>query len=254
MRIGDGNLDRSGRPQIGVLSAFVDINAAQVALLSAQPRWTTTVGLSIHATGRHASGSLLAEAQLVRNGWNLVVVRAEVFDGDDADVDALLDDAIERPAGDAGRTRVASALLTFGRIPAEASVSSAGFDPSSSPIRSRLDSIVPPRPGTLIERMDARMVSPGNLTMEPSGYVTNSFGTVTGGVYGMLFQATAESAATDLVATDVEVQFLSQSKSGPVTVTACPVRVGAASAMFDLESRVGERVLAVGAVTLGQVE
>lgn len=241
-----GKVDDGGRPAIGFLAAFIDVNAAQAALLAVRPKWTATSGLAVHLTGARAERSVLCESNIVRVGSNLVVVRASVYDGEGDDVDALLDDGLGNEPGAHDRARIASALLTFARIPGEASVVSTTFDASSISERHRMEGATAPRSGTLLQRMGATVVSSGVVTLEPSGYVNNSFGTVTGGVYGVLFGAAVESLAPGQVATDVEVQYLSQTKVGPVVTTAAVVRDDGDHTVCDLEARVGDKVLATG--------
>ncbi|MCU1386913.1 MAG: hypothetical protein JWL72_251 [Ilumatobacteraceae bacterium] len=244
-------LDRTGRPAVGFLSALVDINAAQVALLASQPRWTATTALTLHASGRAASGTLVSDAQLVRIGSNLIVVRTSVHDGGSTNPDELLD-ALATDGDCTAMPRIAAAVLTFGRIPAEASVASATYDPSTSPARSRLESSAAPRFERLAYRLGTRVTAPGMIEMQPSAYTRNSFGTVFGGAYGMLFQAAGESLDPGLVATDLEVQYLSQTEAGPVVVRAEVVRDDQHGVVCEVAAMVGAKTLSIGSVTLAR--
>lgn len=244
-----GKLDTAGRPAIGFLAALIDLNAAQAALLAVHPKWTATSGLSVHLSGAGAMRSVLSESTIVRVGSNLVVVRTSVYDGNGADVDALLDDAVRREQGSHDRARIASALLTFVRIPGEASQVSARFDPAAVSERNRMNAPAAPRTGSIVDRIGGRVLAPGSVTVEPSEYVNNSFGTINGGVYGVLFAAATESLSPGLVTTDIEVQYLSQTKVGPVVTTAVPVRDVGGVIICNVEARLGDKVLATGTAT-----
>ncbi len=244
-----GKLDNTGQPAIGFLAALIDLNAAQAALLAVHPKWTATSGLSVHLSGAGATRSVLSESTVVRVGSNLVVVRTSVYDGNGDDADALLDDAVRREPGSHERARIASALLTFVRIPGEASRVSATFDPAAVSHRNRMGAPAEPRAGAIMDRIGGSVLAPGMVSVEPSEYVNNSFATINGGVYGVLFAAAIESLSPGLVTTDIEVQFLSQTKVGPVVTTALPVRDVGGVIVCELEARVADKVLATGTAT-----
>ena len=252
-RLDATKLDRTGRPAVGFLSALVDINAAQVALLASQPRWTATAALALHSSGRTAAGTLVSDARLVRIGSTLIVVRASVHDASGADPDEVLDAMSDDVDVDvSAMPRIASAVLTFARIPAEASVASATYDPSTSPARSRLESSCAARPDPLADRLGTVVTGPGTIEMHPAAYTRNSFGTVFGGAYGMLFQAAGESLGPDLVATDLDVQYLSQTEAGPVVVHAEVVRDDQHRVVCDVAAVVGSKTLSIGSITLAR--
>ncbi|MCD9623969.1 hypothetical protein [Rhabdothermincola salaria] len=128
----------------------------------------------------------------------------------------------ETGAGDGVPTRVATGLLTFARIPRSASASAGSFDPAALVGQHR--SMEPPEPvvGTLLERIGVEVVdaSRGVVEIAHHDYVRNSFGTINGGVLGAVFQAAAEAMCPGLVATDVQIHYLSQVRTGPARTSA----------------------------------
>jgi acyl-coenzyme A thioesterase PaaI-like protein len=69
----------------------------------------------------------------------------------------------------------------------------------------------------MLDRIGVTVVDPGTgvVEIERSDYVRNSFGTINGGVLGAVFQAAAEAMRPGLVATDLQVHYLSQVQAGP---------------------------------------
>jgi acyl-coenzyme A thioesterase PaaI-like protein len=226
----------AGAAGLGFIAAVVDVAAANVALFASHPHWNATANLSITGTGWLREGPMAAESQLVRAGSNTVVVASEVRDGN----------------GD----RVATSLLAFARIPRSASASAADFDPAALiGQQRRMESTVPPAPIPLLDRVGLKLVDAASGTVEiPNGdYVINSFGTINGGVLGVLFQAAAEAAMPGLVATDLQINYLRQARSGPARTVLGVLRHTAdhaVCAVDAVDAGDGDRLLARATVTL----
>jgi acyl-coenzyme A thioesterase PaaI-like protein len=205
----------AGAASLGFLVAVVDTNAAPLALVAGRPDWTATADLALDATGWLTEGPVLVDSRLERAGSNIVVITTQLFDGRGVDtLDAL---ARDEPAR-CEPTSVARGVLTFARIPARASVAAGRFDPAALiGQRREVGPGAPPAPEPLMERIGLRVVDAarGIVELHNSDYVRNSFGTINGGVFGLVFQGAAEAAAPGLVATDVHIHYLAQAKTGP---------------------------------------
>jgi uncharacterized protein (TIGR00369 family) len=226
----------AGTAGVGFVAAVVDVSAANVALIASHPTWTATADLSITGTGWLREGPMVVESQLVRVGSNTVVVSSEVRDG--------------------SGSRVATSLIAFARIPRSASASAADFDPASLVGQQRrMEPTVPPAPIPLLDRVGLKVIDAANGTVEipHDDYVTNSFGTINGGVLGVLFQAAAEAAVPDMVATDLQIHYLRQARSGPARTVLTVLRRGtdhAVCAVDAVDAGDADRLLSRATVTL----
>ena len=240
----------AGAASIGFLAALFDTNAGLMALIAGRPKWTATLDLGLHATGWLTEGPAVLEGRLVRAGSNIVVIGADVYDGCGVgDLDEL--------AGDTGRRpHVASGIATFTRIPARASAASGSLDPLGLVgTRRNLGPVVAPDPVPLGERIGLRVIDAANGVVELHNhpYVQNSFGAINGGVLGMVFQAAAEGAVAGMVATDLQVHYLSQAKVGPARTSLDVLRRTADHAVCAIravDAGNDDVVLALATVTL----
>ena len=212
----DGVRNAGGSVALGQLAALVDIAAAPVALIAGSPDWTATQDMSLHATGWLTEGPVVVDARLVRAGRNTVVVGVDVHDARGTDDLEALREAIDDESSGAP-VRAATGLLTFARIPRSASASAGSFDPAALVGQHR--TMEPPEPVVrpLLERIGVEVIDAGAGVVEIAhhDYVRNSFGTINGGVLGAVFQAAAEAVRPALVATDVQIHYLSQVRTGP---------------------------------------
>jgi acyl-coenzyme A thioesterase PaaI-like protein len=260
----DGMRNAAGAAALGMLATLVDIAAAPVALIAGAPDWTATQDMALHATGWLTEGPAVATAQLVRAGQNTVVVSVAVHDGrGTSDLDELAA-ALEGPAGagdeadevdGSGPRRVAKGLLTFARIPRSASASANVFKPEELVGQRRSMSPLQPPEGTMFERIGVEVVdaAAGVVEIHRSDYVRNSFGTINGGVLGAVFQAAAEATRPELVATDVQIHYLSQVKVGPARTTAEVSRDAAGHSVVTVtavDAGNDDTILALATVTL----
>jgi acyl-coenzyme A thioesterase PaaI-like protein len=256
---------RSGEAALGFLAALVDVNAAMVALIAAHPDWAATADLTLHATGPLTTGPAVVDSRLVRAGSNIVVVGADVYDAAGLDVDVALTTPVLAPETVVYTTtsgarmqgsmrRAATGLLTFARIPRKASVSN-GIDPASViGVRRRLS----PPPGPAAGSLGLRVVDgpAGVVELDATPYVSNSFGTINGGVLGMVFQAAAEAALPGLVATDLHIHYLAQAKAGPARTAASVLRRSgdhAVCAVEAVDAGNGDRLLALASLGLQRI-
>lgn len=179
---------------------------------------------------------MVVESSLVRAGSNTVIVGSDVRDG----------------AG----SQVATSLIAFARIPRSASASSGDFDPASLVgEKRRMAPTHPPAPIPLLDRVGLKVVDAAAGTVEiPKGdYVINSFGTINGGVLGVLFQAAAEAAVPHMAATDLQIHYLRQARHGPARTVLTVLREAAdhaVCAVDAVDAGDNDRLLSRATVTL----
>ena len=197
-----------GAVQVGALVTLVDIACARVAFNAADPHWIATADLSLVSGTPVAEGEVTAEARLVRAGSKLIAI----------DIDL-------HGAG--------TAAASFVRIPRAASRIERALPRLGERTRMELLRGVPTRPVT--ERMGLRAAH-GGVELDRTEYVRNSFGTINGGVLGFLVAAAAEDV-TGLVAGDVVLRYLGQTKVGPAHAAATVVRSADDHAVCDVHVR-----------------
>jgi acyl-coenzyme A thioesterase PaaI-like protein len=233
----------AGAAGLGLIVALTDVSGATVSLGVASPDWPATADLAYQAIGPITEGPALAEARLVRRGSKTIVVEVDVFDGLGSE-----DTAGARPAG--------AGLMTFGRLPGSASAIT--IDPkqnmgrsSASRPDSHLSAPVLDEIGLLV--IDA---ASGQVELAKSDYVRNSFGTINGGVMGMVMQGAAEAACArfgPFVATDAQIHYLAQTKAGPLRTTTRVLRAGndhAVCRIRAVDAGNDDLVVAMATVTL----
>lgn len=208
MPVTDACLDAGGRVAVGALVTLVDVACARVAFHAADPHWIATADLSVVSAERPRAGVVVAEARLARAGSKLIAVEVDLHG-----------------AG--------MGMVSFVRIPR-----------SASQVDERPRPTVGERMGTpllsdpvdsIVERMGLRPVD-GGVELDSTEFVSNSFGTINGGVLGFAVSAAAE-AMTGQVAADVHLRYLGQTKVGPARALATVVRAGADHAVCDVTVR-----------------
>ena len=204
--VSDHVRNASGAAGLGLLVALTDVSGATVAMAAASPDWPATADLAYQAIGPIMEGPALAEARLVRRGSKTIVVEVEVFDGLGSE-----DTADARPAG--------AGVITFGRLPGSASAIT--IDPTKNMGRSTASRRDSRLATPLLDEIGLRVVDAeaGQVELDKSDYIRNSFGTINGGVMGMVMQGAAEAAGAafgHLVATDIQLHYLAQTKTGPL--------------------------------------
>jgi uncharacterized protein (TIGR00369 family) len=246
VRAGDGSLRAS------VIAMTVDVAAAAVAIVAASPDWSATADLAYWGMRPVRTGPLVCDARLVRAGSGSIVVEVDVADAE-GDTDLL------RPGG---HTPAGRARLTFSRIPASASLASGRLDRTGEPTPRRGIH----RPDTIMDeplfaRCGIELVDPaaGVVQCPRADYIRNSFGTINGGVIGVIAEAAAEPAARHatgepLVARDLHVHYLAQTKVGPARTSCRVLRAGPDHALVEVrivDEGNHNTVLALATVGLG---
>jgi acyl-coenzyme A thioesterase PaaI-like protein len=241
--VNDHVRNAAGAAGLGLIVALTDVSGATVSLAAASPDWPATADLAYQAIGPIIEGPVLAEARLVRRGSKTIVVEVEVFDGLGSE-----DIAGARPAG--------TGLMTFGRIPGSASAVT--IDPKQNLGRSSAARPDSQLSAPLLDEIGLRVIDAngGVVELDKHDYIRNSFGTINGGVMGMVMQGAAEAAGASFgrfVATDAQIHYLAQTKAGPLRTTTRVLRTATDHAVCRVravDSGNADLVVAMATVTL----
>ena len=250
----DALCDDLGVPSVGLLATLADGVAGFAVLPIADPDWTATADLGVHVTGARATGAVLVDAQVVRAGSRLVVMRATVHDGGGASARELLEELGESTTEMSSRPLVAHALLSFVRMPRSRS-QARNVDTEAILEQVAPGSVVPPNTA-LTERIGLRVLDGERAAVEvdASEYVHNSMGSITGGVHGIVAEAAAAVCVPELSCTGVDLRYLAPARVGPMRATARVIRRGPTDALVAVDSvdaGTGDLV-SVGTVSLGR--
>jgi acyl-coenzyme A thioesterase PaaI-like protein len=246
----------SGEASLGMLVSLIDVAAAEPALVACRPDWTATQDLSVHATQtRLVEGPVVVDAQLTRAGKNAVTVTANVYDAHGVDDLELMRRGIDGDATAARPTRISMGLVTFVRLPRTSTTGMDGYDPWNWVGKVRRRTFARPPVGTLEERMGVQVVdaAAGILELPRTRYVSNAIGTIFGGAQATLLQLAAEAMRPGLVATDLQLHYLSQVRVGPARTRGTVSRDAADHSVITMElTDAGYRnqLLALATVTL----
>jgi acyl-coenzyme A thioesterase PaaI-like protein len=242
----------TGAASLGVLMTVFDSGASGPALIAVSPDWTATQDMSLHGAAPIRTGPIVVDSRLVRVGKKVVIVSADLYDGCGVDDPAELVRMIDGPDVPplAGR-----GLLAFARLPRSAATGIEDYDPSRWVGAVRSFDAVDPAPEPLAELLGLRVLdrAGGLIELERTPYVTNSIGTILGGVQAIMIEASAEAVCPDAVATDMQVHFLSQLRVGPARAAATVLREGADHCVVSVrltDAGNDDHILALGTVTL----
>ncbi|MEE2033264.1 PaaI family thioesterase [Rhodococcus chondri] len=252
-RLTDKLRSPAGTASLGVLTTVVDIVTSSPALVACGPDWTATQDLSIHAAGRVIEGPIVVDSNLLRVGKKTVHVSADIYDGHGITDLEQLADAIDTGAP-GGPTLAGRGLVTFARIPRSAAVGAEDYTPDQwiGTVRE-----YPARPveGSIYSRLDLRTLDAagGVLELDLTPFVANMIGTIQGGAQALLVEAAAHAMRPGLVATDIEVRYLSQVRQGPARSYGTVVRDAADHCVLNIrvvDAGADDQLLALTTVTL----
>lgn len=253
----------AGAVSVGTLATFLDVITSMPTIASIDGDWSATQSLGVHAAGGLVEGPVVVDTSLIRVGKKVVVVAADVWDARGLDDDGeLLDRFDARPGGAAyrvtprGPTLAARGLVTFARLPRTSGGEfAASYDPRGwmGKVVRRHHEPVPVAPvwdRAGIEVVDAPT---GIVEVERVPYVTNSIGTINGGVLALAIERAAEVMRPGHVATDLQIQYLSQMSAGPARSRGAVSRDSgdhSVATVDVLDHGSGDQVLALATVTL----
>jgi acyl-coenzyme A thioesterase PaaI-like protein len=252
----------SGGASLGMLMTLVDVGASDPAMVACRPDWTATQDLAMHGAGPITDGPIVVDHQLVRAGSKVVVVAANAYDGHgEEDLDALRAAIDARTAAraddssDDGPTLAASGVIAYARIPGSAAPGMDDYDPAAWVGELRHSRARTPAAGTMYARMGLQTVDTrtGTLELARTPYVSNSIGTINGGALAVLTEAAAEALRPGMVATDMQIHYLSQVKAGPARTVATVLRDASDHSVVQVQLVDGgndDHLLAVATVTV----
>ena len=188
--------------QLGVIAAAIDIAGGQAAMSAIDGDWCATSDLSYQRSGGVTEGPMVISTKVLRAGSRVITMRSEVFDGRGE----------ERPTRHAG-----TGVMTFSRIPREAANHDVPLDRGVTigerTTMSDAGSGFAESPQVLMGLIEH---GPGELELEKSGYVLNSFGTVNGGATAIAMATAAQSVVPGATAVDISIRYVGQAGPGPV--------------------------------------
>jgi len=224
----------AGTASLGLLLTVMDYVTSDPALVAASPDWTATQDLSLHAVAGVVEGPVVVDSHLVRAGKKAVVVSADVYDGHGLTDLRELAEAID--TGAAGPTLAARGLVTFARIPRSAAIGADQYTPERwiGTVRER-PSV--PIDGSIYSRLGIRVIDTdtGVLELDRTPFVTNQIGTIMGGVQALLVETAAHGMRPGLVATDMQIHYLSQLRTGPARSRGTVVRDAPDHSVLSIE-------------------
>lgn len=211
--------------RIGVLATMLDVAASDPVLAAWSPDWTATQDLSIHSVSPIKNGPIVVDARTARLGSKTIFVRADIYEGrglsDISDLCAAIDKGGET---NSGLTLAAKGLITFIRLPRTGAKGVDTYNPNEwvGELKTRSSHIH--NPEMLNDRLGVKLIDPqsGVVEIANSPYVANSIGTINGGVQAITMETAAESMFPGMVATDIQIHYMSQLKVGPAR-TRCSV-------------------------------
>jgi len=218
----------------GVLATLVDALCGNLAVFAVVPDRVATADLALTVLRPADGPQIEATGRVIRRGRTTVVVEVELSD-------------------------VAWATATFAVLPHRADTPGPVMGTPPRGRRALLGGTGRPLDRWLGDEIGLTVVDAdaGALTISRSGYVTNSFGAVQGGMVAFVAEqagATAIGAALGAPATtvDLHVAYLAQCRSGPfrTTATVLAARDGTGSAIVHVvDGGADDRLTTVAQVT-----
>ncbi|OHV38961.1 hypothetical protein CC117_02590 [Parafrankia colletiae] len=213
----------------GMILTIFDVGASHPTMITCRPDWTATQDISLHGADPITEGPIVVDNQLVRVGKKVAIASAAVYDGhgvDDIEKLQWLIDQAGPSAAPAGLTRAGAGLISFARLPRAAAAGMDDYDPGKWIGQVRHTGVPEPVEGSLHERLGLRLLEPriGQFDLDLTPSVTNSIGTIFGGALAVMIEAAAEAMRPGLAATDLQIHFLSQVRTGPARTTGTVLR------------------------------
>ena len=204
---------QGGSVSAGALMTVIDVLGGGLCGRVVAPDWMATSALAIHLGDAPSEGVVVAEAAVVRNGRNSVVI----------EVGLTTQSAPDEPFGEC--------VLSFMRLPRRDST----MDLSSFEVRYGEPMTFSLAGSGLVRPFDDAIgvelgdPAAGATTTAITPYIRNSFGAVNGGVVAALAEAAARSTAGSILGgpcrtVDAEVHYMVQGKVGPLITRTVPLR------------------------------
>jgi uncharacterized protein (TIGR00369 family) len=238
--------NRAGHAALGLLVTLADVNGAGVALPAADPDWIATADLSLTQMRPIIEGPAISQATLMRAGSKVIVVAVDLFDGHGSE-----DPHAAEHSG--------SGLMTFARIPRRATAVTVNTATPELDVRQTMATESSYLAVPLLDAIGLRVLDARDGVVEVAcvDYVRNSFGTINGGVLGIIFQGAAEAALAardrSFVAADVQIHYLAQCQAGPARTSTRVLRLGRDHAVCEVrivDAGHDDQLLSLATVTL----
>ncbi|HVL01841.1 MAG TPA: acyl-CoA thioesterase domain-containing protein [Dongiaceae bacterium] len=243
--------------RVGMLATMVDVAGSDPVLAAWNPDWTATQDLSVYAAGSLTEGPIVVDARLLRRGKKIIFVEVDIYDGHGVtDIDELKTHIDGASAGNPGRlTLAAKSLVTFTRIPRTGATGVDTYDPNKWVGSIRKRSADQHNTDLLNDRIGLKVCDRGAGVVEVanSPYVSNSIGTINGGVQAFTLEAAAEIMRPGMTATDIQIHFLSQLKVGPSRTRGTVIRDARGHSVVQvqlLDAGADDKLIATATVTL----
>ena len=242
--------------RVGVMATMVDVAGSDPVLAAWSPDWTATQDLSVHSVAPLLQGPIVVDTRLLRLGKKVIFVSAEIYDGhgiDDLEQLQALIDTFHPEHSDLSLT--ARSLATFVRIPRTGASGVDQYDPNKWLGAIRKRTAQQENQQALNHRIGLKIVDPaaGVVELTNTPYVANSIGTINGGVQALMLESAAEAMCPGRIATDIQIHFLSQLKSGPARSVATLIRDAADHSVVLiqlLDAGASDKLIATATVTL----
>ncbi|HAG93358.1 MAG TPA: hypothetical protein DCL78_04505 [Gammaproteobacteria bacterium] len=242
--------------RVGVLITMLDIAASDPVLTAWHPDWTATLDLSLFGIEILNKGPMVVDTHMLRRGRKIITVGADIYDGCGVDDFSSLQEMIEHQGTGCNDIRlVAKGLATFIRIPRTTDIDAIDYNPGKWVGQVRYRSGATQDHRYLNDRIGLRVIAPetGTVELDNSTYVANSIGTINGGVQAVAMEAAAELMHPHMTATDIQIHFISQVKTGPVRTHCVNIRATSDHCIVNvdlIEVGVHSRLIAKSTITL----
>ena len=224
--LSSGTLSINQTSRIGVLATMVDVAASDPVLAAWNPDWTATQDLSVHTMSPLVEGPIVVDAYLTRLGKRATFVSADIYDGHGLEDIVALQAAIDNKSTATPLTPAAKSLITFVRIPRSGASGVDTYNPNDwiGELKTRtsgIDNLDSLNSRLGIEMIDANL---GIVEIANTPYVSNSIGTINGGVQAITMESAAEAMRPGMLAVDMQIHFMSQLKTGPARTRCTLIR------------------------------
>ncbi|MBH0779781.1 hypothetical protein IT779_26260 [Nocardia sp. NEAU-351] len=249
----------AGTAPVGLLATVMDIVTSDPALVAAVPDWTATQDLALHAAEWITEGPVVVDSRLIRAGKRVVVVSADVYDGNGCEDLSELAAAIDSGSARKSRgepTLAARGLVTFARLPRSAAHDADAYTPDRWIGRVRTHPVTAIEE-SLFSRLGIRVVdgAQGILELDRTPFVANQIGTIMGGAQALLAECAAQAMRPELVAADIQMNFLAQVRVGPARTYGSVIRDAADHSVLSIrlvDAGADDMILALTTVTLSR--
>ena len=219
MSVGSHLLDEHGAIETGALATLVDATGGGLAAWAAHPDWIATADLTVHLLGPVQASVVTAHGRIIRRGRTTIVLGVDLTDDQ--------------------RREVGTATMSFAVLPRRDG--NPVVEPAHEPVRHAFmpvdDTPYPRLPDAIGIDVDGP-----DVVAPMSPFVVNTLGAMQGGAVASLAAAAATEAARTVigrptVCLDLEINYLSLGKVGPIRAVPRVLRAEAEWCVIAIEVR-----------------